>query len=35
MKEEKACLKKRYARKGAKAFPLGVDREQWDKLVIY
>jgi len=25
MKEEKARLKKRYARKGAKAFPLGVD----------
>jgi hypothetical protein len=35
MKGEKTCLKRRYAQKGAKACPLGVDREQWDKLVIY
>ncbi len=35
MKEERARLKKRYAWKGAKAFPLGVDQKQWDKLVIY
>ncbi|CAM6041988.1 unnamed protein product [Sphagnum compactum] len=35
MKGEKARLKRRYAQKGAKACPLGVDREQWDKLVIY
>jgi hypothetical protein len=35
MKGERARLKKRYAQKGAKACPLGVDREQWDKLVIY
>jgi hypothetical protein len=35
MKGEKASLKRRYAQKGAKACPLGVDREQWDKLVIY
>ncbi len=35
MKGERACLKRRYAQKGAKAYPLGVDREQWDKLVIY
>jgi hypothetical protein len=35
MKGERAHLKKRYAHKGAKAYPLGVDREQWDKLVIY
>jgi hypothetical protein len=35
MKGEKAHLKRRYAQRGAKAYPLGVDREQWDKLVIY
>ncbi len=35
MKGERACLKRRYAQKGAKACPLGVDREQWDKLMIY
>jgi hypothetical protein len=35
MKRERARLKRRYAQKGAKACPLGVDREQWDKLVIY
>ncbi len=35
MKGERACLKRRYAQKGAKAYPLGVDRKQWDKLVIY
>jgi hypothetical protein len=35
MKGERARLKRRYAQKGAKACPLGVDREQWDKLVIY
>jgi hypothetical protein len=35
MKGEKTCLKGRYAQKGAKAYPLGVDREEWDKLVIY
>jgi hypothetical protein len=35
MKGERARLKKRYAQKGAKACPLGVDREQWEKLVIY
>ncbi len=31
---EKTCLKRRYAQKGAKAYPLGVDLEQWDKLMI-
>jgi len=35
MKGEKTCLKRRYAQKGAKAYPFGVDREQWDKLMIY
>jgi hypothetical protein len=35
MKGERARLKRRYAQKGAKACPLGVDRKQWDKLVIY
>jgi len=35
MKGERARLKTRYAQKGAKACPLGVDRKQWDKLVIY
>ncbi len=35
MKGERARLKRRYAQKGAKACPLGVDREQWEKLVIY
>jgi hypothetical protein len=35
MKGEKICFKRRYAQKGAKACPLGVDRKQWDKLVIY
>ena len=35
MKGERARLKKRYAQKGAKACPLGVNREQWEKLVIY
>jgi hypothetical protein len=35
MKGERARLKRRYAQKGAKACPLGMDREQWDKLVIY
>jgi hypothetical protein len=35
MKGERARLKRRYVQKGAKACPLGVDREQWDKLVIY
>jgi hypothetical protein len=35
MKGERTRLKRRYAQKGAKACPLGVDREQWDKLVIY
>jgi hypothetical protein len=35
MKGEKTCLKRRYAQKCAKACPLGVDWEQWDKLTIY
>jgi len=35
MKGERARLKRRYAHKGAKACPLGVDWKQWDKLVIY
>jgi len=35
MEGERARLKRRYAHKGAKAYPLGVDQEQWDKLVIY
>jgi hypothetical protein len=35
MKGERAHLKRRYAQKGAKACPLGVDREQWEKLVTY
>ncbi len=35
MKGERTHLKRRYAQKGAKTCPLGVDREQWDKLVIY
>jgi hypothetical protein len=35
MKGERTCLKRRYAQKGAKACPLGVVREQWDKLVIH
>jgi hypothetical protein len=35
MKGKRTHLKRKYARKGAKACPLGVDREQWDKLVIY
>ncbi len=35
MKGERARLKRRYAQKGAKACPLRVDREQWEKLVIY
>ena len=35
MKGERARLKRRYAHIGAKACPLGVDREQWEKLVIY
>ncbi len=35
MKGERARLKRRYAQEGAKACPLGVDREQWEKLVIY
>jgi len=35
MKGKKTCLKKRYAKRGAKAYPLGVDQKQWDKLMIY
>jgi hypothetical protein len=35
MKGERARLKRRYAQKDAKAYPLGVDREQWEKLVTY
>jgi len=35
MKGERAHLKRRYAQKGAKACPLGVDRKQWEKLVIH
>jgi hypothetical protein len=35
MKGERTRLKRRYTQKGGKACPLGVDREQWDKLVIY
>jgi hypothetical protein len=35
MKGERARLKRRYAQKGAKACPLGVDQEQWEKLVTY
>ncbi len=35
MKGERTHLKRWYAQKGAKACPLGVDREQWEKLVIY
>jgi hypothetical protein len=35
MKGERARLKRRYAQKGAKAYPLGVDREHWDKSMIY
>jgi hypothetical protein len=35
MKGEKTRLKRRYAQKGAKACPLGVDREQWENLLIY
>jgi hypothetical protein len=35
MKGERTHLKRTYAHKGAKACPLGVDRKQWDKLVIY
>ncbi len=35
MKGERARLKIRYAQKGAKACPLGVDRKQWEKLMIY
>ncbi len=35
MKGERTCLKRRYTQKGAKACPLGVDRKQWNKLVIY
>jgi hypothetical protein len=35
MKGKRSRLKRRYAQKGTKACPLGVDREQWDKLVIY
>jgi hypothetical protein len=35
MKGERTRLKRRYAQKGAKACPLGVNREQWEKFVIY
>ncbi len=35
MKGKKSRLKRSYAHKGAKAYPFGVDQEQWDKLVIY
>jgi hypothetical protein len=36
MKGERARLKRRYAQKGtAKACPLEVDREQWEKLMTY
>jgi hypothetical protein len=35
MKGKRARLKRRYAQKGAKACPLGVDEEQCEKLMIY
>jgi hypothetical protein len=35
MKEERTRLKKRYMKGGNKTCPIGIDWDQWDKLVAY
>lgn len=35
MKEERTRLKKRYVERGNKTWPIGIDWNQWDKLVAY